>query len=205
MVLLSIRELLDIIIMTAAVAYIFMDFFRIARGGSRDVFIQYQGFDWKSFYLAAAVTAPALIFHELAHKFVAIGFGMNATFHAAYFWLLIGVALKLMRTKFIFFVPGFVTPCSFPAGSPELATCLAALTQIPLRQTLIAFAGPFLNLALFLAAWLALANIKNMSKNTFVILHLTKQINLLLFIFNMLPIPLFDGFKVYEGLFQIFF
>jgi Zn-dependent protease len=194
-----VQEIIDVIIMSVAVGYIFMDFFP-----DHDVKISF-GFDWKKLWIAVLITAPGIIFHELAHKFVALAFGMNATFHAAYFWLAIGIALKLMKFKFIFFVPGYVQPCSYPIGSTALAACIMVLQNFPLRQAAIAFGGPFLNLVLFLGAMIALKKIKNPSKQVHTILYLTKQINLFLFIFNMLPLPIFDGFKVYEGVFRAFF
>jgi Zn-dependent protease len=176
----TIREMLDVVIMTFAVGYIFMDMFR------RVPF----GFDRNAFLFACMVTAPALIAHELAHKFVALSFGLQAEFHAAYFWLILGVILKILRFGFIFFVPAYV---SIGAG---------AVT--PLASALIAFSGPFLNLVLFAAAWLSLKQ-SRMKRSTFILLHVTKQINLFLFVFNMLPIPFFDGMKFYQGLFQALF
>jgi Zn-dependent protease len=176
----SIKEILDVIIMTAAVGYIFMDLFRR----------QPYGFDKKAFAFACMVTAPALIFHELAHKFVALSFGLQATFHAAYFWLILGIAMKMLRFGFIFFVPAYVS--------------IGGTTITPLESALTAGAGPFLNLLLFVTAWLLLKQ-KRMKRNTYIFLQVTKQINLFLFVFNMLPIPFFDGMKVYQGLFQTFF
>jgi len=176
----SFREIIDVLIMTVAVGYIFMDLFRTKP----------YGFDKKAFQFACMVTAPALIAHELAHKFVAVSYGMQATFHAAYFWLILGVVLKLMRTGFIFFVPAYVS-----IGG--------ALAQgVPLALT--AGAGPFLNFVLFVASW-ALLKQKRLKRSTFIFLHVTKQINLFLFIFNMLPIPMFDGMKFYTGIYQAFF
>jgi len=176
----TLRELFDVLIMTLAVGYIFMDLFRK----------QPIGFDKNAFLFACLVTAPALIVHELAHKFFALGFGLEATFHAAYFWLILGIILKMMRFGFIFFVPAYVS-----IGNGAVP---------PLESALIAFAGPALNLVLFIVAW-ALLKQKRMKRNTFIFLQVTKQINLFLFIFNMLPIPFFDGMKVYQGLFRGFF
>src|SRR5574341_414940 len=176
----TLRELFDVLIMTLAVGYIFMDLFRR----------QPIGFDKNAFFFACLVTAPALIVHELAHKFFALGFGLEATFHAAYFWLILGIVLKMMRFGFIFFVPAYVS-----IGNGAVP---------PLESALIAFAGPALNLVLFIVAW-ALLKQKRMKRNTFIFLQVTKQINLFLFIFNMLPIPFFDGMKVYQGLFKGFF
>jgi len=176
----TLREIFDVLIMTLAVGYIFMDLFRK----------QPIGFDKNAFLFACLVTAPALIVHELAHKFFALGFGLEATFHAAYFWLILGIVLKMLRFGFIFFVPAYVS-----IGNGAVP---------PLEFALIAFAGPALNLVLFIVAW-ALLKQKRMKRNTFIFLQVTKQINLFLFIFNMLPIPFFDGMKVYQGLFKGFF
>ncbi len=183
----SVREIIDVLIMTAAVGYIFMDFLKI-RGEFK------PGFDWESFKFACLVTAPALIFHELAHKFAAIAYGLQATFHAAYTWLGIGIVLKMLQTGFIFFVPGYVSiGCATQPCSIE-----------PLSSAVIAFVGPGLNLVLFLACTLLLRQ-KNLKTRTRMILYVTKQINLFLFIFNMLPIPMFDGLKVYQGIWKAFF
>jgi Zn-dependent protease len=176
----TLKELFDVIVMTLAVGYIFMDLFRR----------QPYGFDKKAFMFSCLVTAPALIAHELAHKFVALSFGLEATFHAAYFWLALGILLKMVRFNFIFFVPAYVS-----IGNGIVT---------PLASGLIAFAGPALNLVLFIVSW-ALLRQKKMKKNTYVFLQVTKQINLFLFVFNMLPIPFFDGLKVYQGLYQTFF
>ncbi len=183
----SLRELFDIVVMTVAVGYIFMDMFR-AR------FLR-AGFDWRTLGFACLVTAPALIAHELAHKFTAILTGLQATFHAAYVWLAIGVGLKLIHAPFIFFIPGYVS-----IGCASLPCTLD-----PLVHAGVAFAGPALNLALFLTSLVVLKNYRIRNKMWFAFWYVTQRINLFLFILNMLPIPGFDGFKVYTGLWQAFF
>jgi len=184
---LSIRELIDIGIMTFAVGYIFMDFLLPPA--------QRRHFEWRSLWFSCLVTAPALIAHELAHKFTAMLAGLHATFHAAYTWLGIGVALKLLHTPFIFFVPGYVSiSCaSLPCNPPSLV--LAAT----------AFAGPALNGALWLVSWAILSHRRLRSRKWFVFWLVTRRINGFLFILNMLPIPGIDGFSVYTNLFKAFF
>jgi Zn-dependent protease len=186
-------EIIDIVIMTVVVGYIFMAFLRKP---TPDYYLKKQRFDWEAFKLACWITAPALILHELAHKFVALGYGYQATFHAAYAFLALGVILRLMRSNFIFFVPAYVA-----VGCKSAVNCAIP----PLQSALIAGAGPFMNLALFAGAALALKYKKNMKKRTRVILHLTKIINLFLFIFNMLPFYIFDGYKFFTGIFHHFF
>ncbi len=183
----SAREIFEIIIMSLAVGYIFMDLFRLKARIT-------HGFPWRDLGFAALVTAPALIAHELAHKFVAIASGLQATFHAAYMWLGLGVLLKLLHAPFIFFIPGYVSiGCASAPCNPE-----------PLTLALVAFAGPALNLALWITSTLALRSKNKHSKKWFVFWYVTQRINLFLFILNMLPIPGFDGFKVYTGLWQYF-
>jgi Zn-dependent protease len=186
---LSIQEIIDIIIMTIAVGYILMGIFSFRRQKTKKLF------DWQSFKFSIIVTAPALILHELGHKFVAMAYGLEPVFHAAYTWLGIGIALRLLRTGFIFFVPAYVNIC--PAGGCENIP--------PLAMSLIAFAGPGMNLILFLGAWALLRSGKTFSPRITTILKITRVINGFLFVFNMLPIPIFDGYKVYSGLWNAFF
>lgn len=175
------KELVDMVVMTAAVGFIFKDFFRT----------RLYGFDWNAFKFSCMVTAPALILHELAHKFFALSYGLQATFHAAYLWLGIGVLLRIARFPFIFFVPAYVG--------------IAGRSITASQSAIVAAAGPLANLALFLASWAILKSARKLSRRTTLFLIVTKQLNLFLFIFNMLPIPAFDGFKVYSGLFQALF
>ena len=207
----SFSELVDVVVMCLALGFIFKDFFRVHAFNARSVqhkhdpLAQYNGqkklgkfgakLDFSGFKFAILVTAPAIILHELGHKVVALAYGMQATFHAAYGWLGIGILLKLMNFGFIFFVPAYVSI----SGRVS-----------PLEHSLIAFAGPAVNLSLFLICLGILKNKDVMKicgkkyKRWIPAIVLTKRINMFLFIFNMLPIPMFDGFKVYEGLVKLF-
>ncbi len=172
----SAHELLDIVVMTLFVGFIFKDmvvpkerFSHTPLYSQRDAFI-----------FSILVTAPAIIFHEMAHKFVALALGLSATFHAAYLWLFFGVALKIVGFPFIFFVPGYV---SHSAAAP------------PLYLAMVAVAGPLMNLLIFLASAYILKKTrwKRSQEKIVTALVLTKKINLFLFIFNMIPISPFDG------------
>ncbi|MDO8740553.1 MAG: M50 family metallopeptidase [Candidatus Woesearchaeota archaeon] len=184
-----ILEIIDIIIMSIVIGFIFKDIFRMPAVGSYDPLKHYGKFNFSNFKFAVAVVAPAIVLHELGHKFAAMLFGVSATFFAAYGWLLIGIFLKIVGFGFIFFIPGFVVP-------------LQPLTSM--QSGVIAFAGPFVNLVLWIGSWLVLKN-KKVNKKYYSILYLTKQINMFLFILNMLPIPGIDGFSVYRSIFQIIF
>lgn len=189
----SIREFIDLIVMTLAVGYIFHDVFRVVPSNPVERYLnKRKGFLWNDFWFACGVVAPAIILHELGHKFVALSFGLSATFEAAYIWLLIGIALKLMKFNFIFFVPAFVS-------------IMGAATQG--ESALVAFAGPGVNLVLFLVSWFVIYEAQrfHLTPRARYYFTLSKQINLFLFVFNMLPIPLFDGFTVWTGLYHVIF
>ncbi len=183
----SFREVFDMLVMSAALGFIFQDSFKkFSPNPSHYKF----GFDWNAFKFAAMITAPAIILHELGHKFVAMSYGLNATFYAAYTWLAIGVMLRLMNSPFIFFVPAFV---SFPA----LAT--------PMQNSIIAFAGPAINGLLWLAAYFAIKKNMIKKKKYLPYAYLFKYLNGFLFLFNMIPVPPFDGGQVVFGLVKAIF
>ena len=200
--LLSLQELFDIVIMTFALGYIFSDNF-----GIRHVIKSYEedpvgyyksvmkrklsGFQWQNFWTACLAVVPAILFHELGHKLVAMYYGLSATFHAAYFWLGFGVLMKLLNTGFIFFVPAYVSHSS---------------AALPIENATIAFAGPFVNLTLWFVCWFILKfKPFEMSVRTAQILAGSRYINGFLFIFNMIPIGFFDGAKVLDGILKTFF
>lgn len=178
------HELFDVVAMTLIVGYIFMHL--INRKGQ---------FEWNTFWFSCMAIAPAIILHELGHKIVAIMFGYTAIFHAAYLWLGFGLVLALVKSPILFFVPAYV----------QISCSTVNCVQSPLAISLIAFAGPFVNLILFFAALIVLKKNKHLSKKAFAFWHLTKLINIFLFVFNMLPIPGFDGSKVFAGLIQVLF
>jgi Zn-dependent protease len=200
----TLKEFFDVIMMTIGVGFIFMNRFGIpavrqsVTSYIEDPVAYYQQalskkisrFDWNSLWIACLITAPAVIFHELAHKLAALSYGLQATFHAAYFWLSFGIIMKLLNTGFIFFVPGYV---SFSAPTS------------PMQSALIAFAGPFLNLVLWFTCWAILKfKMITMTTRTMHILAATRFINGFLFIFNMIPLGFFDGAKVLEGVVHYF-
>jgi len=190
MPLFTVSEIFDIIIMTLAVGYIFSGIFKRPAPEDYDPLKHFKsGFDFNDLKFAILITAPAIILHELGHKFAALSFGLHAEFQAAYFFLALGLMLKLMSFPFIFFVPAYVSILGQAA---------------PIEFSIVAFAGPAVNLILWLASLLAIKQ-KLFSRKYEQMLLLTSKINMFLFIFNMLPIPGFDGNKVFIGLIHAFF
>ena len=136
----TVIELVDIIIMTAAIGFIFSSFFKRPQSHEEDHDPLKQSkssfINWDDFKYAIIITAPAIILHEFGHKFAAMAFRLSATFNAAYSFLVLGIILKLMNFPFIFFVPAYV---SFFGATP-------------IQSILIAFAGPAVNLVLWLGS-----------------------------------------------------
>ncbi len=174
--------------MTFAIGYIFSDFFK------REPL---EGYDPLTYYkrpplienikFAAMIAAPAIVLHELAHKFVAISFGATATLHAPYFWYMAVILLKIMKFPLLFFVGGYVTHTPLPA----------------LQSSLVAIAGPFTNLILWLVC-LAIINYKLINRKYYKIIVPIAKLNMFLFIFNIIPLPGFDGYNFISSLFRVF-
>ncbi|HLD42522.1 MAG TPA: site-2 protease family protein [Candidatus Nanoarchaeia archaeon] len=191
MVFLTIAEILDMAIMIAFVGFIFKDAF--PRQRVDDPIAYYTNASRSDFWFAVMAVAPAIILHEFGHKLIAVAFGLQASFNAAYGWLILGTLLKLMNFGFIFFVPAYV---SFGCAG-------FGCVILPWQNILIAFAGPLVNLLLWGVASVLLYQ-KGIKEQHRDILFLTKRINMFLFVFNMIPIPGFDGHKVLLGIFQLF-
>jgi Zn-dependent protease len=211
----TIFEILDVAVMTFVLGFIFHDVFRKPME-KHDVLDRYRakrgpfGIDWQDFWWACAILAPTILIHELMHKFSAMGFGLDATFHAAcstaylmpggepflnFYCLLTAatVVMKMFGVGMLFFIPGFVE-----IGAGGTAWQYAAT----------AFAGPAVHLIFWLGAAYILKDTKRMKRLSHkkrLYLFFFKQINMFLFILNMLPIPGFDGFKVFMYLFKLIF
>lgn len=170
------KEILDLIVMTAAVGYLFLGMTPHVRKAEA------MPSRWHDYLISTLVAAPAVVFHELGHKIVALALGLQATFHAFYQMLGLGILLKWFGVGIIV-VPGFVSISG--AG--------------PLQSALSSFAGPGMNLALALLC-AVLLKYGRFSHQTEIILLATRKLNWLLFGFNMIPVPPFDGFGVVRGL-----
>ena len=189
----TVIEILYLFIVTLVLGFIFYDRIGLyVPKKEEDVISRYtkRGFDWESFWFAALVTAPGVVLHELGHKFIALFFGLFAQFKIFTLGLGIAIVLKLVNSPFLIIAPGYVE-ISGPATN--------------LQSFLISFAGPGVNLLLFIVALLLLKRKKKYSKKMYIFLELTKKINLILFIFNMIPIPPLDGSKVFYSLFKLLF
>jgi len=189
----SINEIIDVFIMTFAIGFIFKDVFRF-RPKVEVITPEYYlkkrlRFNMNDFWFAVAVVAPSIILHEFGHKFFALANGMSAVFEAAYFWLALGIVLKLAGFGFIFLVPAYT---SIGGGGSAL------------QMAGVAVAGPLVNLFFWLGAKIVMKKVK-LNRTAYHIVFLTSRINMFLFIFNMLPIPFFDGWNFFKYLFSAIF
>ncbi|MBI2673490.1 M50 family metallopeptidase [Candidatus Woesearchaeota archaeon] len=185
MTIITFREILDLIVMTLALGYIFSGFLKQR---TIESYLNPASI-WGDIKLSMLITAPGVVLHELGHKFVALLLGLKAEFFASYFGLGLGVVLKLIQSPLLVFVPGFVQ--------------VSAST--PLQGAITAFAGPLVNLILWIVGFYILKYKKRMSTKEMMGWFLMKKINMILFLFNMIPLPPFDGFQVFLGLFRTLF
>ncbi len=182
------NEVFDIIIMTLAIGYIFSTFIKREPVEGYDPIKHYQKNQlWEDIKFGAMIAAPAVVLHELSHKIVAIAYGATATLHAPIPMYIIVIIMRLLRFPIIFLVGGYVSHTALP----------------PLQSSMVALAGPLTNLLLFLAATFTI-KYKLIPKKYQRIVFISGKLNLFLCIFNMLPIPGFDGFHFFAGLLNFF-
>ncbi|MBW3002254.1 hypothetical protein KY338_03785 [Candidatus Woesearchaeota archaeon] len=136
--------------------------------------------------IALFTVGVGFVFHELGHKYLAQKYGCWAEFRANNFML--GIALVFSFFGFIFAAPGGVYIKGY-------------LTK---RKTAyISLIGPVINLAVGLVFGI----FAFFAPITQVVCIPGMMINFWLGLFNLLPFPLFDGFKVYrwnKGIYAIF-
>ncbi|MDD5331416.1 MAG: hypothetical protein PHE43_01155 [Candidatus Nanoarchaeia archaeon] len=183
MVLFTISEIIGVIVLTLYLGYLFSGM------------TTKKKFDKEDFKFSMMVAAPAVILHEFSHKFTALILGFPSVFHVFYeegFTLIlagVSVLLKIVGSPFIFLIPGFV---SIPGNVGVM------------DSGIIAFAGPLINLILWIGAGIYLKHGKRMTKRKMMLAYATKRVNMILFIFNMLPFAPLDGEKVFNALFSLF-
>lgn len=200
---LSLMELFDLVVITLALGFIFKDTFVSRPRSEKYDPLKYHssGFvTWDNFWFACAAVAPAIILHEAAHKFVGLGFGLSSTFHAAYTWLGLGILLKILGVGFIFFVPAYVS-----SYCPALVASAFCVGGVPtdFASAMLSLAGPLTNCLLWIISALIL-KFGNVKRKWLSVLVVSKNVNMFLFIFNMVPIPGFDGYGFFMHILKVF-
>lgn len=187
MAILSLAEIGHLILMVVGIGFIFKDMVKPTAKNYDPIAVIGRSVSLSNLKYGIMAVAPGIVLHEMMHKFVAISFGMQATFQSSPIWLGVGVVMKMLALPFIFFIPGYVSIQGFGT---------------PLQFALIAFVGPASHLFFYFGAKYALAN--NWWPKYTNVLVVTRYVNGFLFIFNMLPFPPFDGASVYINLFRAF-
>jgi len=182
-------EVIDMIIMSLAIGYIFSGILKKPVPEDYDPLVHYQkkSSNWENVKFAALAAGPAVVFHELSHKFVAMFFGAKAVLYAPYGFYALVILLKAVGFPFLFFVGGFVRHTPLPA----------------LPSALVALSGPLINFTLWFLA-IRLVKMKKIPNKYLPYVVPFARINLFLGIFNMIPLPGFDGFNVIRGIFRLF-
>jgi len=183
MPIITIAEIVNLIILTLSMGYIFSGYIKDPSHRSFG-----KRFNLENFKFALLVSAPGVVLHELGHKFVAIALGLSAQFFVFWWGLGIAIFLKLISSPFLIIAPGYV---GISGASTELQSVLTSL------------AGPTVNIIIFFVASFILNYSKKLTRKQAFFLYLTKKINLFLFIFNMIPIPPLDGSKIFFGIFKL--
>ncbi len=190
----TLLEIFYLILTTLLIGYIFTGYiphYRKIPKTEDNLIAKYNKpfLDWEEIKFTIMVASPGIILHELSHKITGLMFGLSATYQIFWEGMGLGLILKLFGSPFLLLAPGYVV---LGGNASNLASVI------------VAFSGPFINLLLFSVSWHILKTRKNISEKSFLSLSLLKQINLTLFIFNMIPIPGFDGFHVFSGLYNMF-
>lgn len=180
MTFLSLSEIFQLVILTVAIGYILSGFIQRPKPS----YELHPWFDWDDIKFAALIAAPAVILHEFGHKFIAMAFGLDATFSIWPAGLVIGIVLKLVNSPLLLLAPAYVSFSNATA----------------LQTIVIAFAGPGVNLLLWGISAFVLRKKRHLTQKQLVGWAISKKLNMYLFFFNMIPLPPLDGFKVVSGI-----
>lgn len=132
------------------------------------------------FFLYLVTVVIAFIFHELAHKFVAIKFGCAASYEMWPLGLFFSILLMFFGLRFV--APGavIIRPYRFSRWGFRV-------TRLTIPENgIIALSGPVVNLIFALIFY------------PFPVLSSISEVNAWLAFFNLLPIPPLDGSKVIQ-------
>ena len=146
-----------------------------------------------SFPIALIAVGTGFVLHELAHREAAKHYGFHSEYRAWYQGLVIAVGLAIItQGSFIFAAPG--------------ATYFFAEKVSVKQNGIISLAGPVTNLVLGLLLMMIATMFKGDFLNT--VFSLAGQINFFFALFNLLPILMLDGSKVFawnKGIWVLFF
>ena len=136
-----------------------------------------------NFLILLVAVGTGFIFHELAHKYVAIHYGANAEFRAWRQGLLLAIGLAIFTNgTFVFAAPGAV----YVYGK-----------NITIKQNgIISLAGPLMNITVVILFGLLFSIFSNAEFLARLFVQ-AMYVNFFLAAFNLLPIYPLDGSKVF--------
>ncbi len=141
------------------------------------------------FFMQVLLVIFSVCLHEYAHAQVALWQGDSTAARLGHLTL---NPLKQMGL-FSLFILAFIGICwgSVPVDPSRF--------KHRYSDALVSFAGPFVNLSLFLifTVLYSLASLKGLSAGAQLFFQLGALLNFVLFFLNMLPIPGFDGWNVF--------
>ena len=140
-----------------------------------------------SFIISLLTAGIGFLLHELMHKFTAQKYHLWAEFRANYSMLFLAVSFSFFG--FIIAAPGAVI-IKGPSSKE--------------KNGKIALAGPAANIALAII-FLASSFFIDKTAITSLFFNYGFTINALLALFNLIPFPIFDGYKVYNWNKQIYY
>lgn len=141
-------------------------------------FLIANGFTVLGLAIASVIFASGFILHELAHKYVAQGYGLWAEFRVS----MTGVILTALS---------IVSPLKFIAPGAVMISGFAPKDRI--GRT--AFAGPVVNVIIAVGLLVFLPVLS--ASTLYVPVLYGAAINSFLALFNMIPFLIFDGRKIY--------
>ncbi|NTV23854.1 MAG: site-2 protease family protein, partial [Nanoarchaeota archaeon] len=146
-----VSELIDLVIMTLAIGYIYSGFIKRKPHEGYDPIEYYKKpSQWEEVKLGIMIAAPAVVLHELSHKFVAMGFGAVAILGAPLQWYAFAILLRLINSPILFLVGGYVS----------IRTPLP-----PLESAAVSIAGPLMNFIIYGIIYAMLKNRKIKKKH----------------------------------------
>lgn len=174
----TLAEIRDLTISSLILGFLFSSALRYFNfSGVSSIFV--------NFLISTAIVAPALIFHELAHKFVSQKYGCVANYVLWPMGAVISILLSL-TTGFIFAALGAVMIST--KYSTRLGYKFIGLSNEELGK--IAWAGPMTNFGMAILGFVLYPFAPQ-------ILNVFVQINLVIALFNMMPFPPLDGAKIF--------
>jgi len=151
--------------------------------------INYPALFTLAFLLSAASAGLGFILHELAHRNTAKRYGCYAYYQVWWWGIVLALAVAILtQGQFIFAALGAVYI------SPMVASTLFDADAMKKIYGIISLAGPSMNLLLAVAFY-----VLSYAGGLFTDLAIIGiQINLWLAAFNLLPVPPFDGSKIFN-------